>query len=492
MAGDQPLPAAVHLPAQPRPGAGSGGGRHPAELDDADRQLDPESAYWAAVWRNAIPDYQAYLAAFAASAAAGAQGDRSRTWSRCCSNPIRSVRRALRRPRRRRSSPVRPARTGSTPRAAIDDAYCAPLAPPPTLVCPPGFVSVATDDGMACGPFLPPPVLICPPRFHPDRRAVLRARHPAAVLPAGIPSDLARRRARLRARRAAAADLPLRDPPGLERRRLRLWRQSAPAPAVPRRSAELAQWPMVLPDAAAAVLPARPDAAVEFRQADLRRRAPADRTRPLPARIHPVASGRPCCIPLRIPGPTPTLAPPIIKLPTPTPTPEPRPPNPDAAADVDAAADADPHGAASAEADAAADVDSDAAADAAVAGRPRRRRADSDADAEVRYAAADVDPTPKFTPLIVRTPLVTPKTPLIVHTAPPIVIEKPMRAAAPRPPGPNKPAPAASSLRPAPACQGVRDSQRGEPIGSPLRLSKNRRRFDDRRRLGDKKRAKPV
>ena len=111
-------------------------------------ELDPESAYWAAVWRNAVPDYQAYLAAFAASGAPERRSGSSRTWSRCCCNPIRSVRRALPPPPPPTiiSGPACP--DGFYAQGGYVDAYCAPLAPPPTLVCPPGFVSVVSDDGL--------------------------------------------------------------------------------------------------------------------------------------------------------------------------------------------------------------------------------------------------------------------------------------------------------------------------------------------------------
>jgi len=58
------------------------------------------------------------------------------------------------------------------------------------------------------------------------------------------------------------------------------------------RSAELAQRSVGMPAAAAAVLPARADAAVEQRQVELRRAASADRSLPLPARLHSAAHRR--------------------------------------------------------------------------------------------------------------------------------------------------------------------------------------------------------
>ena len=128
--------------------------------------LDAESAYWAAIWRNAIPDYQAYLAAFSASAPA----DRT--------SRITDLLRLLQEPNPQCQASAPPPApptliagpgcpAGFVAQGGFDEAYCVPLAPPPALECPPGFVSVAADDGMTCAPLIPPPVLTCPPRFHP-------------------------------------------------------------------------------------------------------------------------------------------------------------------------------------------------------------------------------------------------------------------------------------------------------------------------------------
>ena len=79
-----------------------------------------------------------------------------------------------------------------------------------------------------------------PAALPPDRPALLQARHPAALLPAGLPPRLARRLDGVRAQWSAAADLPLRDSSGVERRRLCLRRRSPPPIPLPRRAAELA------------------------------------------------------------------------------------------------------------------------------------------------------------------------------------------------------------------------------------------------------------
>jgi len=128
--------------------------------------LDAESAYWAAIWRNSIRDYQAYLAAFSASAPAERTGriaDLLRLLQ--APNPQCEASAPPPSPPRVISGPACP--EGYVAQGGFDEAYCVPLAPPPALECPPGFVSVATDDGMSCGPLVPPPVLVCPPRFHP-------------------------------------------------------------------------------------------------------------------------------------------------------------------------------------------------------------------------------------------------------------------------------------------------------------------------------------
>ena len=68
VAGDQPLRAAVHLPVNADPAQVQASVATLPNSTTPIANLDPESAYWAAVWRNDVSDYQAYLAAFGASA----------------------------------------------------------------------------------------------------------------------------------------------------------------------------------------------------------------------------------------------------------------------------------------------------------------------------------------------------------------------------------------------------------------------------------------
>ena len=252
--------------------------------------LDPESAYWAAVWRNDVSDYQAYLAAFGASATPERKT--------IIENLIALLQQPN--PQCQASAPPAPPPTiiagpgcpdGFYAQGGFDEAYCAPLAPPPALVCPPGFASISDRrrHGLralhsAAGPRLPA-------ALPPDRPTLLRARHPAALLPPGLPSGLARRLDDVRAQWSAAADLPLRDSSGVERRRLCLRRQPAAADSVPQRAVELAQRPVGLPAAAAAVVPDRRDPAMDQRQGELRRIPPARRADALPARL-PAVAGR--------------------------------------------------------------------------------------------------------------------------------------------------------------------------------------------------------
>ena len=123
--------------------------------------LDAESAYWAAIWRNSIPDYQAYLAAFSSSAPAEQTAR------------IAQLLDLLRQPNPQCEAMAAPALMagpacpdGFIPEDGFNGAYCVPLAPPPVLDCPAGFSTIATDDGMGCSPLIPPPVLTCPPFFH--------------------------------------------------------------------------------------------------------------------------------------------------------------------------------------------------------------------------------------------------------------------------------------------------------------------------------------
>ncbi len=129
--------------------------------------LDVESAYWAAIWRNSIPDYQAYLAAFSTSAPAD-EAARITQLLALLQQPNPQCQAAA-------APPPPPPLTviagpacpdGFVPQDGFNGAYCVPLAPPPVLQCPPGFSTIVTDDGMACSPWIPPPVLTCPPFFH--------------------------------------------------------------------------------------------------------------------------------------------------------------------------------------------------------------------------------------------------------------------------------------------------------------------------------------
>ena len=98
----------------------------------------------------------------------------------------RVPRRARRRPRRRSSlAPVAP-RASTLRTATTNLGHCAPLRAPPVQVCPPGFASIPTAQGLACAPYLPPPVLICPPRFRPFEGRYCGPDVPPAFCPPGF------------------------------------------------------------------------------------------------------------------------------------------------------------------------------------------------------------------------------------------------------------------------------------------------------------------
>jgi hypothetical protein len=128
--------------------------------------LDAESAYWAAIWRNSIPDYQAYLAVFANSAPADQVARITQLLSLLQQpNPqCQAMAAPPPPPPAVMAGPVCP--DGFIPQDGFNGAYCVLLAPPPVLDCPPGFSTIVTDDGMGCSPWIPPPELTCPPFFH--------------------------------------------------------------------------------------------------------------------------------------------------------------------------------------------------------------------------------------------------------------------------------------------------------------------------------------
>jgi uncharacterized caspase-like protein len=124
--------------------------------------LDATSAYWAAIWRNDVPDYQAYLAAFANVAPAELLS-RVKQLLDLLSQLNPQCQAALPPP-----APAPAAATcpeGFLPEDGYNAAYCLPLAPPPTLDCPLGFAMIAAPDGLGCAPLMPPPTLFCPPDF---------------------------------------------------------------------------------------------------------------------------------------------------------------------------------------------------------------------------------------------------------------------------------------------------------------------------------------
>ncbi len=128
--------------------------------------MDAESAYWAAIWRNSIADYQAYLAVFADSAPAD-QVERISQLLGLLQQPdpqCQAMAAPPPPPPAVEAGPVCP--DGFIPQDGFNGAYCVPLTPPPVLDCPPGFSTIVTDDGMGCSPWIPPPVLTCPPFFH--------------------------------------------------------------------------------------------------------------------------------------------------------------------------------------------------------------------------------------------------------------------------------------------------------------------------------------
>ena len=246
-----------------------------------------------------------------------------------------------------------------------------------------------------------------------------------------------------------------------------------PPIAVPQRSAELAQRPVGLPAAAAARRARGRTPAMDQRQDDLRRVHLPGGPTPCPPGFLPSRQGGPACIPAprapapgaptfgaadhsgyaELPTPTADVPPKFTPLPTLTPAPTPLPtltgpvirtplirtPTPIPTLTSRCVADQDADSGSDAEVHAAdrpyAGRDAEGAGDRPYAGADRHREAD--AHGAVR----------------------SPGSPTTRRRRIPIAA--------------------------APASQGVRDDHRGEPTGSPLRSSQNRRRFDDRRRLDE-------
>ena len=131
-------------------------------------KLGPDDAYLAVIWRNSIPDYQAYLDAFKATAPSELLS-RVRTLLELLKTPNPSCEAAAAPPlpppppRRIVAGPLCP--EGFVPEDGYNGAYCAPINPPPQLVCPPGLVRVDGVEGFGCAPVEPPQVLDCPVGF---------------------------------------------------------------------------------------------------------------------------------------------------------------------------------------------------------------------------------------------------------------------------------------------------------------------------------------
>ena len=326
--------------------------------------LDPESAYWAAVWRNDISDYQAYLAAFGASAPPERKT--------IIENLIALLQQPN--PQCQASAPPPPPPTiiagpacpdGFYAQGGFDEAYCAPLAPPPVLVCPPGFASIPTDDGMGCAPFIPPPVLVCPPRFRPIDRRYCGPDIPPPFCPPGF------RPVWHDGLMACVRNGP--PPPICPFGTHPVWNGAGyvcggnPPPPVPcpngRPNWRNGQW-SCLPPPPPSCPRGETQQWINGKLICGVFRLPVGPT-PCPLGFIPSRQGGSACIPARAPVPTPTLAPPIFRTPTPTPTLT-RLPRFDASAEVD--------------------VGADAAADAQWTGPPHADHQDANADSDADVA----------------------------------------------------------------------------------------------------------
>ena len=281
--------------------------------------LDPESAYWAAVWRNSIADYQAYLAAF------GASGAPDRTAR------ITQLVQLLQQPNPecQASAPPPPPAIivgpgcpdGFYAQDGYDESYCAPLAPPPVLVCPPGFASIPTDQGLACAPFLPPPVLICPPRFRPFEGRYCGPDVPPPFCPPGF-RPIWRDGFMSCVRNGPPPPIcPIGTHPVWNGARYVCGGNPPPPPLCRdgRSNWQNGRW-SCLPTPPAICPIGQTREWVNGKAICGGLRPPVGPT-PCPPGFMPGRPGGPACIPLRTPGPGPTLAPPIFRPPTPTPTP---------------------------------------------------------------------------------------------------------------------------------------------------------------------------
>jgi len=422
--------------------------------------LDPESAYWAAVWRNDISDYQAYLAAFGAAAAPERKA------------VIAYLLQLLQQPNPQcqASAPPPPPTIIAGPacpdgffaQGGYDEAYCAPLAPPPVLVCPPGFVSIPTDDGMGCAPFLPPPVFVCPPRFHPVDRRYCRPDIPPPFCPPGF------RPVWHDGLMTCVRQGP--PPPICPFGTHPVWSGAGyvcggnPPPPIPCPNGQPnwrnGQWACLPPPPRECPGDERPQW-INGKMICGGFHPPGGPT-PCPPGFMPGRPGGPACIPVRTPAPAATLAPPIFRTPTPTPTltlppkftplptltPTPTPtltlppkfkplptltPAPTPLPTLTGPVIRTP-----------------------LIKTPTPTPTLTTPIIRVPIVRTPMPtptptftPAPKFTPLIVHTPVVTPKAPVILRTQAPIVIEKPMRMAPVGSPGvSNNPPP------PHPRCGG--------------------------------------
>ena len=392
--------------------------------------LDPESAYWAAVWRNDVSDYQAYLAAFGASATPERKT--------IIENLIALLQQPN--PQCQASAPPAPPPTiiagpgcpdGFYAQGGFDEAYCAPLAPPPALVCPPGFASIPTDDGMGCAPFIPPPVLVCPPRFRPIDRRYCGPDIPPPFCPPGF------RPVWHDGLMTCVRNGP--PPPICPFGTHPVWSGAGyvcggnPPPPIPCPNGQPnwrnGQW--------ACLPPPPPSCPIGETQQWINGKAncgvfrPPVGPTPCPPGFLPSRPGGPACIPARVPAPTPTLAPPIFRTPTPTPTltlprltplPTVRPtPSPTLTLPrLTPLPTSTPTPLPT--------------LTGPVLRTPLIRTPTPTLTSPIIRApiVTTPTPTPKFTPLIVHTPIVTPRTPVIVRTERPMVMERPMRVAPPR------------------------------------------------------------
>ena len=395
--------------------------------------LDPESAYWAAVWRNDISDYQAYLAAFGASAAPERKAIIENLIALLQQpNPLCQASAPPAPPPAIVAGPACP--DGFYAQGGFDEAYCAPLAPPPELVCPPGFASIPTDDGMGCAPFLPPPILVCPPRFHPIDRRYCRPDIPPPFCPPGF------RPVWHDGLMACVRNGP--PPPICPFGTHPVWNGAGyvcggnPPPPIPCPNGQ-PNWR----DGRWSCLPQPPTLCPrgETQQWINGRticgvfRPPVGPT-PCPPGFMPSRRGGPGCIPALVPVPTPTLAPPIFRTPTPTltlapkltPLPTPTPtltlapkltPLPTPTPTLTFPPRLTPRPTLT---PTPTPTFTGPILRTPLIKTPTPTPTLTSPIVRVPIVRTPTPtPTPKFTPLIVHTPIVTPKAPLIVRTAPP-------------------------------------------------------------------------